>query len=166
MAEAPYRAYFYPMRLALLSVGENFMPLAWWTPVSKKPFRLLFAMDRENHTLTLLRELGEAALSFLPWEERAWVVRAGYLSGRRVRKAERLGVTLRKTRNLGHTWVPEKALAVYEMRVTEWPLEGDHALFLGDVVHVEGSPRAKERPILFLGFRDYATLGETWRFRP
>ncbi|MFN3179227.1 MAG: flavin reductase family protein [Thermus sp.] len=166
MAEAPYRAYFYPMRLALLSVGENFMPLAWWTPVSKRPFRLFFAIDRENHTLTLLRELGEAALSFLPWEERAWVVRAGYLSGRRVRKAERLGVTLRKTRSLGHTWVPEKALAVYEMRVTEWPLEGDHALFLGDVVHVEGSPRAKERPILFLGFRDYATLGETWRFRP
>lgn len=162
----PYRAFFYPMRLALLSVGENFMPLAWWTPVSKNPFRILFAMDRENHTLTLLRELGEAALSFLPWEEREWVVRSGYLSGRKVRKAERLGVALRKARKLAHTWVPEKALATYEMAVAEWPQEGDHALFLGDVIHVEGSPKAKERPILFLGFRDYATLGETWRFSP
>ncbi|WP_038057117.1 flavin reductase family protein [Thermus amyloliquefaciens] len=164
--QAPYRAFFYPMRLALLSVGENFMPLAWWTPVSKNPPRFLFAMDRENHTLTLLRALGEAALAFLPWEERGWVVRSGYLSGRRVRKAERLGVALRPARRLGHTWVPEKALAVYELRVAELPLEGDHALFLGDVVHVEGSPQAKERPILFLGFRDYATLGERWRFRP
>ncbi|WP_243026776.1 flavin reductase family protein [Thermus albus] len=163
---ATYRAFFYPMRLALLSVGENFMPLAWWTPVSKKPFRILFAMDRGNHTLTLLRELGEGALCFLPWEEREWVVRSGYLSGRKVRKAEKLGVALRKARNLAHTWVPEKALATFELQVAEWPLEGDHALFLGDVVHVEGSPKAKERPILFLGFRDYATLGETWRFRP
>ncbi|MDM7325304.1 MAG: flavin reductase family protein [Thermus sp.] len=161
---ASYRAFFYPMRLALLSVGENFMPLAWWTPVSKKPFRILFAMDRGNHTLTLLRELGEGALCFLPWEEREWVVRAGYLSGRKVQKAKRLGVALRKARNLAHTWVPEKALATYEMQVVEWPQDGDHALFLGNVVHVEGSSKAKERPILFLGFRDYATLGEKWRF--
>lgn len=165
-SHAPYRAFFYPMRLALLSVGENFMPLAWWTPVSKEPFRLLFAMDRENHTLLLLRELGEAALAFFPWEAREWVVRAGYLSGRKVRKAERLGVALRPARRLARTQVPEGALAVYEMRVAELPLEGDHALFLGDVVHVEGSPKAKERPILFLGYRDYATLGERWRFRP
>ncbi|MFN4070211.1 MAG: flavin reductase family protein [Thermus caldifontis] len=166
MANAPYRSFFYPMHLALLSVGENFMPLAWWTPVSKEPFRFLFAMDRKNHTLSLLRELEEAALSFLPWEEREWVVRSGYLSGRRVRKADRLGVALRKARRLERTWVPEKALAVYEMKVQEWPLEGDHALFLGNVVYVEGSPKAKGRPILFLGFRDYATTGETWRFRP
>jgi len=164
--QAPYRAFFYPMHLALLCVGENFMPLAWWTPVSKKPFRFLFAMDRENHTLTLLRELGEAALAFLPWEARGWVVRSGYLSGRKVRKAERLGVALRPARKLEHTQVPEGALAVYELKVSELPLEGDHALFLGEVVHVEGSQEAKERPILFLGFRDFATLGERWRYRP
>ncbi|TBH21561.1 flavin reductase family protein [Thermus thermamylovorans] len=163
---ARYRAFFYPMRLALLCVGENFMPLAWWTPVSKEPFRLLFAMDRGNHTLSLLRELGEGALAFLPWEARGWVVRSGYLSGRKVRKAERLGVALRPARKLGRTQVPEGALAVYELKVSELPLEGDHVLFLGEVVHVEGSPEAKERPILFLGFRDFATLGERWRFRP
>ncbi|BAW02904.1 conserved protein of DIM6/NTAB family [Thermus thermophilus] len=161
-----YRSFFYPMRLALLSSGENFMPMAWWTPVSKSPFRFLLAVDRKNHTLSLLRELSEAALSFLPWEERAWVVRAGYLTGRKGRKAERLGVALRPARRLAHTLVPEKALAVFELKVTEWPMDGDHALFLGDVVHVEGSPEARLRPILFLGFRDYATLGERWRFSP
>ncbi|WP_022797861.1 flavin reductase family protein [Thermus islandicus] len=161
-----YRAFFYPMRLALLAVGRNFMPIAWWMPASKEPFRFLLAVDRKNHTLGLLRELSEAALAFLPWEERAWVVRAGYLSGRRVDKAERLGVALRPARRLAHTQVPERALAVYEMRVLEWPSDGDHALFLGEVVHVEGSAKAKQRPILFLGFRDYATLGERWSFSP
>jgi len=160
-----YRSYFYPMHLALLSVGRNFMPLAWWTPVSKEPFRFLLAIDRKNHTLFLLRELGEAALSFLPWEERAWVVRSGYLSGRRVDKAEKLGVALRPAQKLQKTLVPEKALAVFELKVEEWPSDGDHALFLGEVLHVEGSPEARRRPILFLGFRDFATLGETWRHR-
>jgi len=164
--EARYQAHFYPMRLALLAVGENFMPMAWWTPVSKAPFRFLLAVDRKNHTLSLLRELGEGALCFLPWEARAWVVRAGYLSGRRVRKADRLRVPLRPARALARTLVPEEALAVFELKVAEWPTDGDHALFLGDVVHAEGSPEAKRRPILFLGFRDFATLGETWRFRP
>ncbi len=161
-----YRAFFYPMRLALLAVGRNFMPMAWWMPASKEPFRFLLAVDRKNHTLSLLRELSEAALAFYPWEERAWVVRAGYLTGRRVRKAERLGVALRPARCLAHTWVPEGALAVFELKVAEWPTDGDHALFMGEVVHVEGSSEAKERPILFLGFRDFATLGERWRFRP
>ena len=91
---------------------------------------------------------------------------AGYLSGGRVDKALRLGVPLRPACCLDHTLVPEGALAVYEMRVSEWPWDGDHALFMGEVVHVEGSAEAKERPILFLGFRDFATLGERWRFRP
>ncbi|BCP67384.1 hypothetical protein TthHB5018_b23180 (plasmid) [Thermus thermophilus] len=81
-------------------------------------------------------------------------------------KARRLGVPLRPACCLAHTQVPEGALAVYEMRVSEWPWDGDHALFMGEVVHVEGSAEAKKRPILFLGFRDFATLGERWRFRP
>jgi len=161
-----YRAHFYPMHLAVLSVGTNFMPIAWWTPVSKEPFRFLLAIDRKNHTLNLLRDFGEAALSFLAWEERAWVVRAGYLSGRRTDKAQRLAVTLQPAKCLSHTQVPQKALAVYEMRVSELPTDGDHALFLGDVLHTEGTRAAKENPILFLGFRDFATLGERWRFKP
>ncbi|MGQ9511510.1 MAG: flavin reductase family protein [Thermaceae bacterium] len=160
-----YRSLFYPMHLALLSVERNFMPMAWWTPVSKEPFRFLLAVDRKNHTLSLLRSLKEAALSFLPWEERGWVVRSGYLSGRRVDKAERLSVPLRPARRLAHTLVPEKALAVFELKVEEWPFDGDHALFLGEVLHAEGSPEARRRPILFLGFRNFATLGETWRYR-
>jgi hypothetical protein len=36
------------MHLALLTVGENFLPLAWWTPISKLPFRFLIAVELEN----------------------------------------------------------------------------------------------------------------------
>jgi flavin reductase (DIM6/NTAB) family NADH-FMN oxidoreductase RutF len=160
-----YRSYFYPMRLGVLCVAQNFMPIAWWTPVSKEPFRMLIAVDKTNHTLSLLREHGECALCFVRWEERVWLVRAGYLSGKKVPKSERLGVELRKAPALQSTFVPVQSLAVYEMRVRELPEDGDHALFIGDVVRVEGSAQAKARPILFLGYRDFATLGEQWRFR-
>jgi hypothetical protein len=77
-----YYSGFYPMQLALLTVADNLMPLAWWTPISKAPFRLILAIDEKNHSLNLIRTYREAALHFLPWAERERVVRAGYLSGR------------------------------------------------------------------------------------
>jgi flavin reductase (DIM6/NTAB) family NADH-FMN oxidoreductase RutF len=156
------------MHLALLTVSSNLMPMAWWTPVSKEPFRLLIAMDRKNHTLSLLREHREAVLNFLPWTERERVVRAGYLTGRKVRKSERLGFHLTPAQALKHTGVVEGIDAAFELVVVaeiEEPT-GDHVPFICDVVHVHRRRRpALGEPILFLGYRDFATLGECWRFR-
>lgn len=164
-----YYSGFYPMHLALLTVARNLMPLAWWTPISKEPFRVLIAMDRKNHTLNLLRQHREAVLNFLPWAERERVVRAGYLTGRKVRKAERLGFRLTASQKLKHTGVVEGIYAAFELVVIaelEKPA-GDHVPFVCDVVHVHRQRRpAMGEPTLFLGYRDFATLGERWRFRP
>jgi flavin reductase (DIM6/NTAB) family NADH-FMN oxidoreductase RutF len=165
-----YYSGFYPMHLALLTVTSNLMPMAWWTPVSKEPFRLLIAMDRKNHTLSLLREHREAVLNLLPWTERERVVRAGYLTGRKVKKAERLGFHLTPAQQLKHTGVMEGMIyAAFELVVVSELQEpaGDHVPFVCDVVHVHRRRRpALGAPILFLGYRDFATLGERWRFRP
>ena len=164
-----YYSGFYPMHLALLTVTSNLMPIAWWTPISKEPFRLLIAMDRKNHTLSLLREHREAVLNFLPWIERERVVRAGYLTGRKVKKAERLGFHLTPAQQLKHTGVVEGIYAAFELVVVSELQEpaGDHVPFVCDVVHVHRRRRpALGAPILFLGYRDFATLGERWRFRP
>lgn len=158
-----YWAGFYPMHLGLLTVGDNLMPIAWWTPVSKDPFRFLLAIDRRNWSLGLLRETGEAALHFLPFAERRRVVGAGYVSGRRVRKAERLGFTLAPAVALTRTRVLADAAACYELRVVRELDEpaGDHAPFVCDVVHVHrGRKPVAGEPLLFCGFHDFATLGE------
>jgi flavin reductase (DIM6/NTAB) family NADH-FMN oxidoreductase RutF len=163
-----YYSGFYPMHLALLTVASNLMPMAWWTPISKEPFRFLVAMDRKNHTLSLLREHREAVLNFLPWTERERVVRAGYLTGRKVRKAERLGFHLTPAKQLKHTGVVAGIYAAFELVVISELQEpaGDHVPFVCDVVHVHRRRRpALGEPILFLGYRDFATLGERWRFR-
>jgi flavin reductase (DIM6/NTAB) family NADH-FMN oxidoreductase RutF len=157
------------MHLALLTVAENLLPMAWWTPISKAPFRMLIAMDRKNHTLSLLREHREAVINFLPWAGRERVVRAGYLSGRKVKKAERLGLQLTPARQLKHTGVVEGVYTAFELTVVAELQEpaGDHVPFVCDVVYVHRQRRpALEEPILFLGYRDFATLGERWRLRP
>lgn len=164
-----YYSGFYPMQLALLTVADNLMPLAWWTPISKAPFRLLIAIDQKNHSLNLLRAHREAVLNFMPWAERERVVRAGYLSGRRVRKAERLGFRLKSAAKLQTTGVVEGAAVAFELVVVAEleGLSGDHAPFVFEVVYVHRRlRRVKREPILFLGYRNFATLGEGWSFKP
>ena len=164
-----YFSGFYPMHLALLVVGDNPLPIAWWTPISKEPFRFLIAMDRRNWSLGLLREKREAALHFFGFDDVERVVRAGYASGARVDKAERLGLVLRPAERLAATRIVEGARCVFELSVVrelDEP-EGDHVPFVCDVVHVHRGERvATADPILFLGFHDFATLGERRRISP
>ncbi|MBU6281429.1 flavin reductase [bacterium] len=164
-----YFSGFYPMHLALLVVGDNPMPIAWWTPVSREPFRFLLAMDRRNWSLGLLREKREAALHFFDFADAERVVRAGHASGARVDKAERLGLVMRPAERLASARIVEGARCAFELAVVrelDEP-EGDHVPFVCDVVHVHRGERSENvEPILFLGFHDFATVGPRTRISP
>ncbi len=163
-----YYSGFYPMHLALLTVAGNLMPMAWWTPFSKAPLRFVIAVDRKNHTLSLLREHREAVLNCLPWIERERVVRTGYLTRCKTNKVERLGFHTRPAPQLKCTGVVEGAYVAFELVVVAELQEpdGDHMPFVCDGAHVHRQRRpATGEPLLFLGYRDFATLGERWRFR-
>lgn len=161
----PFAAKFFPLHLALLSVGENMMPLGYWTVVSKDPFRLLISMGVGNYTLTLLQEFQEAALHFMPWSERERVVRAGWLSGRDMNKAQRLDFGLVPAEKLQHTCLVEGADTIFELKVfQELPgLSREFVPFVMDVVAIHGGQHRD--PILFLSRKDFATLGEHWKFQ-
>ncbi len=166
---ATYFSGFYPMHLGLMAVADNVFPIAWCTPVSKEPFRFLAAVDRRNFSLELLRREREAVLHYFPFAERERVVRAGYLSGRRGGKAKRLGFELGPAQVVTRAPLVAGATCAFELRLErelEAP-EGDHVLFLFDCVHVHrGSRPAQGEPLLFLGYRDFSTLGPRARFRP
>lgn len=169
VAPAAYYSGFYPMHLGLMAVAENFFPIAWCTPVSKEPFRFIAAVDRRNYSLELLRRDGEAVLHYFPFAERERVVRAGYVSGRRGNKAKRLGFDLGPAHVVTRACLIAGATCAFELRVQRELEgdEGDHVLFLFDCVHVHrGSRPAQGEPLLFLGYRDFSTLGERTRFRP
>ena len=161
---APFASKHFPLHLALLTVGDNMMPMGYWTVVSKEPFRILISMGLGNYSLDLLRKYGEAALQFMPWSEREKVVRAGWISGRDFNKSERLGFNLKPAELLQNTMLVEGADTCYEMVVYKelTGLSTEFALFVLDVVAVHGNTHRE--PILFMTRKDFATLGERWRF--
>lgn len=164
---APFKSAFFPLHLALLTVGENMMPIGYWTIISKKPFRILLSVGVGNHSLVLLKKYKEAALHFMPWSERERVVRAGYLSGRDVNKAELLGFKLTPAEVLEHTRLVEGADSSLEMVVYRelMHVSTEFLPFIMDVVAVHGHINPIERdPILFLSEDHFASLGERWEY--
>lgn len=161
---APFASKHFPLHLALLTVGENMMPIGYWTVISKEPFRIIISMGVGNHSLSLLKKYEEAALHFMPWSHRESVVRAGWLSGRDYNKAEKLGFSLRPAERLRHTMLVEGADTIYEMVVFQelTGLSTEFVPYVLDVVAVHGT--AHRQPILFLSRKDFATLGEEWKF--
>jgi flavin reductase (DIM6/NTAB) family NADH-FMN oxidoreductase RutF len=165
MEGAPFADKFFPLHLALVSVGDNMLPMGYWTVVSKDPFRFLISMGVGNYSLSLIRKHQEAAIQFMPWSLREKVVRAGWVSGRDVNKAEYIGFAQRPAEKLKHTLLIEGADTAFETIVHK-ELEGfsrEFAPFVLDVVAVHG--KAHSDPILFLSRKDFATLGEGWKYR-
>ena len=164
-ATAPFADRFFPLHLALVSVGQNMLPMGYWTLISKEPFRFLISMGVGNYTLQLIRKYREAAIHFMPWQEREKVVRAGWVSGRDVNKVEYLGFTLLDAQSLEHTKLVEGADTIFET-VVHSELAGlsrEFVPFILNVVAVHG--QRHEEPILFLSRKDFATLGEEWKFK-
>lgn len=169
MSHISYSTGCFPLHLAVLSCGNNFHPLGYWTVVSKEPFRFLISEGVGNHTLKLLRELNEAALHFFPWSAREWVVRAGYISARDCDKSERLNVNLLPAEKLQHTKLVGGFENAYECTVFQEikDISADHVQF---VLHViashENVPAEKRDPILFFSQKNFTNLkGDQWKFR-
>jgi len=165
-SSAAFNTKFFPQHIALLSTGENFMPTGYWTVISKEPFRFLICMQLGNYSLEIIRKKKEAALHFFPWKDRQKVVKAGYVSGRDVNKAEKLGFELVPAQELTHTILVGGYDSAYETVVNQEikGLSGDFAIFVLDVVatHGKGSPFRRE-PIFFLSLKEFATMGERWK---
>lgn len=166
---APFDAKFFPQHVMILTVGENMMPMGYWTVISKEPFRFLICMQLGNYTLDLLREFKEAAIQFMPWSDRESVVKAGHLSGRDGPKAPRLGYNLIAAEKLTNTKLIEGADITYETIVFQ-ELEGlshEFAIFVLDVIATSGEVSPLQRnPIFYLSQKDFATLGEKYKYRP
>lgn len=165
---AAFEAKYFPLHLALLSVGDNMFPIGNWTVISKDPFRFLLAIGVGNHSLSLIKKYKEAALHFMPWQERQRVVRAGHLSGRNVNKAATLGFRLTDARALKHTRLVEGADCIFELTLhmeLMANLSREFALLVMNVAAVHGELRPDQRqPILYLSQEDFATLGERWTY--
>lgn len=165
--KAPFNSAFFPQQILLLSVGDNMMPMGYWTAISKEPFRFLICLGVGNHCLTLLRKYRKAALHFMEWDQREKVVAAGYISGRSVNKSEKLGFELLPATKLTNTSLVAGAVTTYETVVyQELPsLSREFNIYIVDVVATHGlKSSGLRKPIYYLGNDDFSTIGETWHY--
>lgn len=165
---APFNSLFFPQQIVLVTVGENMLPMGYWTVVSKEPFRVLLMMGVGNYSLGLLKKHKEAAMHFMPWSERERVVRAGYISGRNTNKAALLGFSHTPAHKLKTTQLVTGAEGILELVVNREisHISREFTPFLMDVVTVHGEIGPEQRhPILYLSQETFATLGERWEYQ-
>jgi flavin reductase (DIM6/NTAB) family NADH-FMN oxidoreductase RutF len=163
----PFNPAFFPQQILLLSVGDNMMPMGYWTAISKEPFRFLICMGVGNYSLTLIKKYREAALHFMDWDQREKVVASGYYSGRDINKSKKFGFELLPASKLKMTKLVAGAITTYETTVFQELLNTSREFcpFILDVVATHGLKSAGSRkPIYYLGNDDFSTTGETWHY--
>jgi len=146
-----------PRIAALLTCGNNIMPLAWHMPVSKSPFRYAVAVRSENHTHTLIKKNREFALNFLDISYQHAYQICGELHGEHVDKFEISGLHKKMASSIDSTLI-EEAYMIYECTLHDIISYGDHDVFISDVNLIFNKKTEDVEPTLFMGKGYYDTL--------
>lgn len=154
-----------PRTTALLTCGNNIMPLSSHMPVSKSPFRYAVAVRKENYTHHLLKRHREFALNFLDFSHQDAYQMSGELHGEDIDKFKRCGLTPKQAITIETTLIQE-AYMIYECTLLDIISYGDYDLFISDVNIILNKDIKTVKPTLFLGKGYYDTLtGEPIRMQ-
>jgi flavin reductase (DIM6/NTAB) family NADH-FMN oxidoreductase RutF len=154
-----------PRIAALLTCGDNIMPLAWHMPVSKSPFRYAVAIRSENHTHTLIKENKEFALNFLDIAYQHAYQVCGEVHGQNIDKFELSGLHKKGASSIQSTLI-EEAYMIYECTLIDIINYGDHDIFIADVNLILNKETKEVEPTLFMGKGYYDTVtGEPVRLQ-
>lgn len=109
-----------PVLLVSTARGEqtNVMPLSWHTMLDFDPPQVGIVMSAQNYSFELLRDTGECVLNIPTKELGRKVVACGRVSGAKVDKFKRFGLTPAPGREVKAPWVAE-CYANLECRVVD-----------------------------------------------
>lgn len=149
-----------PRVTALLACQDNLMPASWHMPISKSPFRYAVAVREENYTHQLLAEHGSFTLNFLPFKHYETVSLMGSMHGDTedkfaLSKLKKEGVDANENILLSDSDF------IYECEVCDTYKNGDHTIFIADVIKIHVNEQQSAEPMLFSGRGKYGTVGET-----
>jgi flavin reductase (DIM6/NTAB) family NADH-FMN oxidoreductase RutF len=150
-----------PRVTALLACQENLMPASWHMPVSKSPFRYAVAVREENYTHTLLKTHGSFTLNFLPFEHYDTVDMMGRLHGNREDKFA-LSHLKKEGFDSNDNLLLSASDFIYECKVCDTYKNGDHTIFIANIVKIHVNEKQSDKPMLFSGRGRYGTVGETF----
>lgn len=149
-----------PRVTAMLACQNNLMPASWHMPVSKSPFRYAVAVREENYTHTLLEKHGTFTLNFLPFKHHEAVALMGRMHGNEVDKLLLNKFDTDKKDKYGNPLINVSDF-IYECVVCDTYKNGDHTIFIADVISTHVNEVQSEAPIFFSGRGRYATLGQS-----
>ena len=160
----------YPKVAAILTVNaggkKNAMAAAWHSSISYKPPLYGVAVAPKRFTYQLILESKEFGINFMPFEAAELVASVGGSGGKEIDKFSKFDIAEEKPLK---TNVPilKAAYAVYECKLVDNKIYGDHAWIVGEVVAVhfnddvftpEGTlDLGKLNPMLYLGAELYLT---------
>jgi len=148
-----------PRVTALLACQDNLMPASWHMPVSKSPFRYAVAVREENFTHQLIQEHNSFTLNFLPFEHFETVNLMGKLHGDMDDKLAQSNLDVENVDRLNNIMLSASDF-VYECIVSDTYKNGDHTIFIADVVKIHVNEKQSDAPMLFSGRGRYATLAD------
>ncbi|MEW9052765.1 MAG: flavin reductase family protein [Neobacillus sp.] len=167
----------YPGMVALVTVShngaDNIMAAGWHTYISYEPPMYGVAIGRERFTYQLMKEAGNFAINFLPFEKSNFIQLSGVFSGAEVNKFElgKMGFDRGIATNAP---ILHDAYIAYECEVIDVNTYGDHDLFVGNIVqfyrdnqkfHEDGLPNFEKLSIpLYLGRSIYTRVDKNNTF--
>ena len=150
-----------PRVTALLACQNNLMPASWHMPISKSPFRYAVAVREENYTHQLIQEHNSFTLNFLPFEHYETVSIMGKLHGDIEDKLTQSKLEVEGKDKFKNVLLKASDF-IYECQVCDTYQNGDHTIFITDVVKIHVNEKQSDKPMLFSGHGRYATVGDTF----
>ena len=150
-----------PRVTALLACQDNLMPASWHMPISKSPFRYAVAVREENFTHQLIQEHQSFTLNFLPFEHFETVNLMGKLHGDMDDKLSKSRLETEGKDIHGNVLLSASDFT-YECEVCDTYKNGDHTIFIANVVKIHVNEKQSGSPMLFSGRGRYASLADTF----
>ncbi len=128
-----------PTPAALVSCGTmeraNLITVGWTGVLSTRPPRVYISIRPERYSYGIIKESGEFALNLTPSRLCRVVDWCGTMTGRKVDKIKKTGLTLIESEQIAAPTVAECPMTL-ECRVFDVIPSGSHDIFLADVLSV------------------------------
>ncbi len=160
-----------PTPAALVSCGTmeraNLITVGWTGVLSTRPPRVYISVRPERHSYGIIKESGEFALNLTPSRLCRAVDWCGTMTGRKVDKIAKTGLTLIESEAIAAPSVAECPMTL-ECRVFDVIPSGSHDIFMADVVSVSveeglldksGKLRLDRENLLVYSHGEYFELG-------
>ena len=171
-----YYHYAFPMQTILVTCNDvhhktNIITLAWHTPISSKPPLYGISLSPKRHSYTLIQEIKEFVINYIPYSLAEAANFCGTHSGRTTDKIGITGLTLTPSHVLSTPLIQE-GYAHLECKLVNTISLGDHSLLIGEVVAVSADEDAFTdellrtdhiQPLYYIGENAYTTLDRTKR---